>query len=85
MGGITPLLIFTWSSFRLFYDLLPRMRLSVYKWRMTLFSRVIININGQHCDVMFKEYLNVHVQDVKSITILVYFNAISSLTVSNSN
>ena len=34
---------------------------------------------------MFKEYPNVHVQDVKSITILVYFNAISSLTVSNFN
>ena len=85
MGGITPLLIFTWSFFRFFYDLLPWMRLSVYKWRMALFSRVIINIHGQPRDVMFKEYPNVHVQDVKSITILVYFNAISSLTVSNSN
>ena len=85
MGGITPLLIFTWSSFRFFYDLLPWMRLSVYKWRMALFSRVIINIHGQPCDVMFKEYPNVHVQDVKSITILVYFKAISSLTVTNSD
>ena len=61
------------------------MRLNVYKWRMALFSRVIINIHGQHCDVMFKEYPNVHVGVVKSITTLVYFNAISSLTVSNSN
>ena len=34
---------------------------------------------------MFKEYPNVHVRDVKLVTILVYFNAISSLTVSNSN
>lgn len=85
MGGIIPLLIFTWSPFRFFYDLLPWVRLNVYKWRMALFSRVIINIHGQHCDVIFKEYPNVHVQDVKSITILVYFNAISSLTVSNSN
>ena len=85
MGGITPLLIFTWSSFRFFYDLLPWMRLNVYKWRMALFSRMIINIHGQHCDVMFKEYPNVHVGVVKSITILVYFKAISSLTVSNSN
>ena len=85
MGGITPLLIFTWSSFRFFYDLLPWMRLNVYKWGMALFSRVNINIHGQHCDVMFKEYPNVHVRVVKSITILVYFNAIPSLTVSNSN
>ena len=38
-----------------------------------------------NCDVIFKEYPNVHVQDVKSITILVYFKAISSLTVTNSD
>ena len=85
MGGITPLLIFTWSSFRFSYDLLPWMRLNVYKLRMALFSRVILNIHGYHCDVIFKEYPNVHVQDVKSITILVYFKAISSLPVTNSD
>ena len=56
------------------------MRLNVYKWRMALFSRVIINIHGQHCDVMFKEYPNVHVAVVKSITILMQFRHLQSRT-----